>query len=92
MTIDCLLVHSNREALAITKNDLIAVESFFVPTPAISTGAGDHFNAGYNAGKLLGLDLKSCLLLGHGVSGHYVRFANSPSLAHVIAFLDEIHP
>jgi sugar/nucleoside kinase (ribokinase family) len=59
----------------------------FVEQPLISTGAGDHFNAGFVTGQLLGLTPESCLALGVSTSGHYVRTAESPSLATLETFL-----
>ncbi len=88
--IDCLLVHSNQEALGITKDNISVQKCFFTQQPGSSTAAGDHFNAGFTAGRLLGLDLTSCLLLGHGVSGYYVRSASSPALNELITFLNEM--
>ena len=61
----------------------------YVGKPLISTGAGDHFNAGYNLGRLLGGTLEQCLQLGVGTSGFYVRSAKSPSLAGMRDFLGE---
>jgi len=55
--------------------------------PLITTGAGDHFNAGFVTGQLLGLTPESSLALGVCTSGHYVRTAQSPSLADLESFL-----
>ena len=59
----------------------------FVENPAISTGAGDHFNAGFCLGKLLGLDDDEAATAAVGTSGYYVRHAASPSLAQLAEFL-----
>jgi sugar/nucleoside kinase (ribokinase family) len=56
------------------------VEGPFTPKPLITTGAGDHFNAGFCLGKLLGLDDALCLLTGVTTSGFYVRTAKSPTI------------
>jgi hypothetical protein len=55
--------------------------------PLITTGAGDHFNAGFSTGQLLGLDPESCLATGVCTSGHYVRTGESPTLAQIETFL-----
>jgi len=57
--------------------------------PLITTGAGDHFNAGYAQGLLLGLDPEACLCLGVCTSGHFVRTAKSPTLDDLERFLAE---
>ena len=48
--------------------------------PRISTGAGDHFNAGYMAGLLMALTPADCLALGHATSRCYMQSAQSPGL------------
>ena len=59
----------------------------YTEKPLITTGAGDHFNAGFTTGQLLGLDPEGCLALGVSTSGHYVRTGESPSLAALETFL-----
>ena len=53
----------------------------------LTTGAGDHFNAGFVSGQLMGLSAVACLGLGVSTSGHYVRTARSPTLADLETFL-----
>jgi hypothetical protein len=62
-------------------------EGFFEPKPLITTGAGDHFNAGFVAGLLAGIAPAQCLQLGGATSGYYVRTGISPSRAQVCEFL-----
>ncbi len=59
----------------------------YTPRPKITTGAGDHFNAGFCIGRLLEMDLASSLQLGVAASGYYVRHAKSPSLGELRKFL-----
>ena len=66
-------------------------DGFFEPRPLITTGAGDHFNAGFVTGQLLGFAPETCLALGVCTSGHYVRTAQSPSLADLESFLANWH-
>ena len=40
----------------------------FVQHPKISTGAGDHFNAGFALGRTLGFDLEQSLCCGVATS------------------------
>jgi sugar/nucleoside kinase (ribokinase family) len=56
------------------------VDGPFIAQPLITTGAGDHFNAGFCLGKSLGLDDEMSLLAGVTASGFYVRNAQSPRL------------
>ncbi len=53
----------------------------------ITTGAGDHFNAGFSVGQVLGLSPEACLTLAVCCSGQYVRSGRSPSLTETDAFL-----
>lgn len=62
----------------------------FATQPLISTGAGDHFNAGFCLGQMANLDLPEALCVGTGVSGYYVRNAHSPTVSQLASFLDEL--
>ena len=59
----------------------------FTPTPRLSTGAGDHFNAGFALGQILDMSVGECLAVGCGVSGAYVRDAESPTRERLVEFL-----
>ena len=85
--INTLLLHSSREANAIQSSGVHSVKSFFIEDPAISTGAGDNFNAGFCAGQLLDLPLESSLVLAHATSGSFVQSARSPQISEVVDFL-----
>jgi len=62
----------------------------FTRRPALSTGAGDNFNAGFCVGLLAGLPLEQALCVGTATSGRYVRQAASPTLEDVAAFCDDL--
>lgn len=64
-----------------------ASDGFYEPKPKITTGAGDHFNAGFFGALLAGMAPAHCLQLGGATSGHYVRTGESPTRAQVVAFL-----
>jgi sugar/nucleoside kinase (ribokinase family) len=78
--LDTLVVHPTKYGLAVHAGQMAETEGPFDPNPKITTGAGDHFNAGFCLGKLLGLDLACSLLAGVATSGYYVRHARSPSV------------
>jgi hypothetical protein len=65
------------------------VECFFNASPKITTGAGDHFNAGFVAAVLAGIAPTSALLIGGATSGYYVRTAISPNREQTFSFLRE---
>jgi sugar/nucleoside kinase (ribokinase family) len=51
------------------------------------TGAGDHFNAGFCLGKLLGFDNSTSVLVGVSTSGYYVRTGQSPTVPDLVGML-----
>jgi len=87
--IETLVLHSSKETIAFDKANVFSCKSFFVNNPAISTGAGDNFNAGFCTAQLLQSDLESSLIFANAVSGFYVKTGTSPQLGDVIKFLEE---
>jgi hypothetical protein len=81
VAVDAVVIHPTAYALAASKDGARVVEGAFTPKPLITTGAGDHFNAGFCLGKLLGFGNALCLLIGVTASGFYVRTAKSPTVA-----------
>ena len=85
--INCVTVHPVAFAAAASAQGTAVVEGPYTRTPKISTGAGDHFNAGFALGRLLNAELDASLALGVCTSGHYVRTAESPTAPTLIDFL-----
>jgi len=85
--VSTLVVHPVAYALSVSDGKLSTVEGPFVARPLITTGAGDHFNAGFCLGKLLGLPDDLALLTGVSTSGFYVRTAQSPSVSDLANFM-----
>jgi hypothetical protein len=85
--IDTVVVHPRAAAACASAAGTAWVPGPYVEKPLITTGAGDHFNAGFSTGQLLGLDPQACLTLGVCTSGHYVRTGESPTLAQLESFL-----
>ena len=82
-----VIVHPRAYAVAASGHGMVKVDGPFTPKPLISTGAGDHFNAGFCLGKLIGADNEIALQIGVGTSGYYVRTAKSPSANDLAEFL-----
>ncbi len=82
-----VVVHPRAYAVAASAAGVAKAEGPFVGKPLISTGAGDHFNAGFCLGKLSGADNEAALQIGVGTSGYYVRTAKSPSVHDLAEFL-----
>jgi hypothetical protein len=85
--VNTLVVHPTAYALAVSGGQSDTVDGHFIAKPKITTGAGDHFNAGFCLGRLLGLDNELSLLCGVHTSGYYVRTAESPSINDLIGFI-----
>jgi sugar/nucleoside kinase (ribokinase family) len=87
LKISTVVVHPVTYALAAGAEGVDRVSGPYVLTPLITTGAGDHFNAGFCLGKMLGLDNAMSLLTGVTTSGYYVRSACSPTVPELAGML-----
>jgi ketohexokinase len=87
LAVGTIVVHPVSCALAVSGEKVDVVEGPYEAKPRITTGAGDHFNAGFCLGKLLGFDNAASLLTGVTTSGCYVRTAQSPSVADLAELL-----
>lgn len=85
--IGTVVVHPKESAACATRAGTWWVPGPYCANPKITTGAGDHFNAGYVTAQLLGLPPEACLTVAACFSGLYVRTAQSPTLYDVDAFL-----
>ena len=85
--VETLVVHPVTFALAVSGGVASIVAGPSCGKPKITTGAGDHFNAGFCFGKLLGLDNEESVLCGVSTSGHYVRTSESPTASDVAALM-----
>ena len=90
LDISGLIVHPRAYAIAVSREGIVKVTGPFVKKLLISTGGGDHFNAGFCLGKLIGADNEIALQLGVGTSGYYVRTAKSPNAKELADFLQEL--
>lgn len=87
LAVATVVVHPRESAACATTAGTAWVPGPYTDKPLITTGAGDHFNAGFSQGQLLGLDPESCLALGVCTSGHYVRTGLSPTFDDLETFL-----
>jgi ketohexokinase len=85
-----VVVHPREYAVVAAPSGTSMAAGPFVEKPLISTGAGDHFNAGFCLGKLVEADNEIALQLGVATSGYYVRAAKSPSLSELADFLHSL--
>jgi sugar/nucleoside kinase (ribokinase family) len=87
LEISGVVVHPRQYALVASDDGTPVVHGPFTARPAISTGGGDHFNAGFCLGKIMGADNEVALQIGTATSGYYVRNARSPSVDDLVVFL-----
>jgi len=87
LPVSTLVIHPVAYALAATAERIDVVKGPFVPKPKITTGAGDHFNAGFCVGKLAGFDDAMSVLTGVSASGYYVSTATSPNIPQLAEML-----
>ncbi len=82
-----VVIHPADAAACATAEGSWWIPGPYTPQPLLTTGAGDHFNAGFAAAQLLGLDPEAALTCGVCTSGHYVRTGESPNSAAIETFL-----
>ena len=87
LRIDSVVIHPTQFAAAADALGATHIVGPFTAKPKITTGAGDHFNAGFCIGRLHGFDLAASLQIGVATSGFYVRNARSPRIADLRKFL-----
>ena len=88
LRLSCVVIHPREGAAAATHDGDWWVDGPFCKNPKISTGAGDHFNAGFASAQLIGLSPEACLLVAVATSGQYVRTGKSPSLRDSAHFIE----
>lgn len=76
--VDALVIHPRERAVAFKGGQHWSVPGRVIAKPLLSTGGGDHFNAGYCLGLLQGLAPQQAAEMAVRVSGLYVEKGRSP--------------
>lgn len=87
LALDCVVIHPREGAAAADASGSAWFDGPMTRSPRISTGAGDHFNAGFAGAQIAGLPLEECLACATALSGVYVRDGIGPDLTRLCAFL-----
>jgi hypothetical protein len=90
LKLETVVIHPTQFAAAADAKGATYVAGPYTPKPKITTGAGDHFNAGFCIGSILNGDLATSLQIGVATSGYYVRQAKSPRLEDLKKFLQTL--
>lgn len=85
---DILTIHRTNDAIGYDGMTFEQCDTFFCKEPAILTGGGDNFNAGFCYALFHDLDLFQSLLVANAVSGAYVKTGISPDAGTLIEFLN----
>jgi hypothetical protein len=80
LNLSTVVVHPRKSAACATANGSYWVPGPYCEKPLVTTGAGDHFNAGFALGQLIGCTPDACLVTGVTTSGFYVRHGHSPTI------------
>jgi hypothetical protein len=89
LEISTVVLHPVESAACATKDGSWWSPGPYCEDPKITTGAGDHFNAGFCSARLSGFSPTASLALATCTSGHYVRTAQSPSTSQVVELLKQ---
>jgi len=95
LSLDSVVIHPRHGAAAACRDASGALQSGWftgpmVRHPRLSTGAGDHFNAGFCLAQLLGLPVHQALAIATCTSGAYVRDAQSPTIVRLCELLADL--
>jgi hypothetical protein len=88
LKIGTVVIHPVDGAACATRDEAVYVRGPLCAKPKITTGAGDHFNAGFTTARLIGMSPEASLTVAVATSGLYVRTARSPSVGDIERFLD----
>jgi len=87
LKISGVVIHALKYAAATLNGTTAVVQGPYCAEPKLTTGAGDHFNAGFCAGTLAGVSVADALYLGVCTSGMYVRKPGSPTKEETIGLM-----
>ncbi|MCC5833520.1 MAG: carbohydrate kinase family protein [Opitutales bacterium] len=88
LDIGTVVIHPREGAACANRDGSWYVQGPFCKRPKITTGAGDHFNAGFASAMALGMSPVAALVVGVSTSGQYVRTGKSPSLQQTANFIE----
>jgi sugar/nucleoside kinase (ribokinase family) len=86
--VDRFVAHSPSLSVTATATETVGVGVPNVENPAMTTSAGDHFNAGYILGHLAGLSLEATTVVANALAVEFVRTGDPPNYESVQSAVD----
>jgi len=76
--VDRFVAHSPSLSVTATETETVGIRVPTVENPAMTTSAGDHFNAGYLLGCLAGLSPGATTVVANALAAEFVRTGSPP--------------
>ena len=80
--------HSPSRAVTVSGGESVSIRVPRTDEPAMTTSAGDHFNAGFLLGHLAGLSNPATTVVANAAAGSFVRTGLPPDYDDVAEFVD----
>ena len=87
LELQTVVVHSPQRNACATKNEAYVINTPFCAKPIVTTGAGDHFNAGFCLSQLIGLNTFDSLTIATAFASYYVTTGKTPDLNAISDFI-----
>jgi sugar/nucleoside kinase (ribokinase family) len=85
LDVDRFVGHSVTESVVVSDDGSTSVRVTPVDSPALTTSAGDHFNAGLSLGLVEGLSEDAAVVLGNALAREFVRTGETPSYDDIVS-------
>lgn len=89
LDVDRVVSHSARRSCCVSADGTTVVAVAPVDEPALTTGAGDHFNAGFSLAQCLGLSESAALVSGNALARRYVETGQTPDYHELTAAVED---
>ena len=88
LDVDRFVGHSVSQSVVVSEDGTKSVDVTPVESPALTTSAGDHFNAGLSLGLVEGVPEHAAVALGNALAREFVRTGETPSYDDVVAAIE----
>jgi sugar/nucleoside kinase (ribokinase family) len=87
LNLSCVVIHAVAVAASSSATGEYKIIAPYVQHRKVTTGAGDHFNAGFTLGLMLGVSPDAALALGVTFAGFYINTGISPKYSDALAMV-----